>query len=112
MSILDIVAGELPETKTHKSRRWTWVPCTEFGSVSAGVLTIAQGRRDCDSYDVAVDGREVLFAQKSGEAEVHSIQVHEGRPCKCSCQGWHYTKDCKHCHAVKALLAEGVIAVG
>jgi hypothetical protein len=110
MGILDIVSGTLPPTKTHDDRRWTWVPTDDPTSPGLGVLTIIQGSRDINSYDVDIDGDELLFANRDGAAELYAVRVEAGRPGRCSCEGFHFTKDCKHRHATTALLDAGVIA--
>jgi hypothetical protein len=110
MGILDIVSGTLPPTKTHDDRRWTWVPMDESMQPVLGVLTIVQGRRDIDSYGVGVDGPTLVFANRDEKAEMYTVQIVAGRPGRCSCEGFHFTKDCKHRHATTALLDAGVIA--
>lgn len=101
--MLTIVSGQLAASKTHTERRWTF--CN-------GVVTIVQGRRDCDSYGVEVDGSQVLFAKLDAEADVYGVQLTPaGRPVHCTCRGFAKARRCKRIDTAREMIADGLIPV-
>lgn len=117
----DIAAGQLPASKTHAERRWTFLPSADATQLGLGTLSIVQGRRDMDSYaiDVADIGKgccEVLFVKKDNTGEVYAVTCNRvGSPVACTCPGHFFGRKkgivCKHATATKELLADGVIAL-
>lgn len=113
-------SGSLPASKTHESRRWAFVPTADPTLPGLGVLTIAQGRRDLDSYAIDTNdiGRgcfEVLFVKKDDTAEVYAVTCSRAAsPVGCTCPGFAFGKRrgirCKHMDAVKELVADGLLA--
>lgn len=108
-------AGQLPPSKSHAARRWTFAPSVDPTSPSLGVLTIVQGARDVDSYGVALDGRQILLANLDGN-DVYGIALTPaGRPVHCTCTGFAFGRrrgvECKHIAAVRELIADGVLTV-
>ncbi|QEL14047.1 hypothetical protein [Limnoglobus roseus] len=111
MSVLDIVTGQLPASKSHAARRWAFVPTSEPTKPGLGTLTIVQGKRDLDSYGIDVEAGEVLFCKLDAAADVYGVACDRaGRPVKCTCDGFHFKRTCKHCDAAKELIREGLIA--
>lgn len=102
-------AGQLAPSKTHAERRWTFVASPE-GSPAAGVLTIAQGRRDLDSYAVSVEPGKVVLAKLDDSGDVYAVHCPAGTPAKCNCTGFTFKKTCKHADAARELIADGLIA--
>lgn len=105
------VAGQLPASKTHKERRWTFVPTAEPTKPGLGVLTLVQGRRDADSYTVDVEGGQVLFCKLDAAADVYGVECHRGTPVKCNCRGFSFAKTCKHVDATREMIAEELLKV-
>lgn len=83
------LCGQLPASKTHSARRWSFLAFADESSPSLGVLTIVQGRRDCDSYGVAVEAGQVLFAKLDADADVYGVTLDRaGKPVACTCRGF------------------------
>jgi hypothetical protein len=104
------VTGQLPASKTHATRRWTFIASDDRTQPGLGTVTLVQGRRDVDSYAVdTVDG-EVLFCRLDDSSEVYGVQLNRvGQPIKCSCKGFSCKKTCKHVDAARELIADGII---
>lgn len=106
------VCGTLPASKTHAARRWSFQPAADVTSPSLGVVTIVQGTRDLDSYGVAVEGSQVLFAKLDADADVYAVTLApSARPVHCTCKGFAKARHCKHVDAARELIADGVLPV-
>ena len=49
------ITGTLPASKTHATRRWSFIASTDCTQPGLGVLTLVQGRRFVDSYGIDVE---------------------------------------------------------
>lgn len=106
------VAGSLPASKSHAARRWVFIASADPTSPSLGTVTIAQGRRDLDSYGVAVEGGQVLFAKQDAAADVYAVTLApSGRPVLCTCRGFVKARCCKHKDVTAELIADGLLPV-
>jgi hypothetical protein len=105
------ITGTLPASKTHASRRWSFVASADRTQPGLGVLTLVQGRRDLDSYGVDVVDGEVLFCRLDAASDVYGVSCDRvGNPVKCNCKGFCFKKTCKHIDATRELKAEGILA--
>ena len=104
------VCGTLPATRTHATRRWSFIENADCTQPGLGVLTLVQGRRFVDSYGIDVEDGEVLFAKLDASAEVYGVQLNRtGKPVACNCTGFHFNKKCKHIDAAREMIADGII---
>lgn len=111
MTILP-TAGELSASKSHKERRWTFVPTRDTSKPGLGIVTICQGKRDADSYAVDVEAGQVLFVKLDDAGDVYGVTCDRaGRAVKCNCQGYGRAKTCKHADVTRELIAEQLVAV-
>jgi hypothetical protein len=88
------ISGTLPASKTHATRRWTFIENADYTQPGLGVVTLIQGRRDLDSYAIDVEEGELLFAKLDDSAEVYGVTLNRvGQPVKCNCTGFQLLAD-------------------
>jgi len=119
------LAGDLPASKTHAVRRWTWVRRSDPHALEDGVLTITLRRSakpgaasDDDSYAVAeqpeaVRGWRRFFLVNltdRTQKDVYEV-VLGGRGDTCTCDAGKYrVPNCKHRDALRAVVRAGGFA--
>jgi len=83
-------------------------PCLS-GGVMGGVRIVTPRPYATDEYYmVAVNAEEqrAVFMKETGNRSVHVVDLDFG---SCDCEAWHRRKACRHCSAISALKAKGII---
>ena len=107
----------LPVRKSSKKSALNWTPITDndFSHV-AGVLVIHTDRTSAaytvSGFPVSWPGRGYTLAKVAGEGgagENYNVfcSDHGEEHDSCCCKGHTYNGTCKHCDAVRALVANG-----
>lgn len=97
MTILP-TAGELTASKSHKVRRWMFVPARDTSKPGLGTVTILQGKRDADSYAVDVEAGQVLFVKLDDAGDVYGVTCDRaGHAVRCNCQGYGLRENVQAC---------------
>lgn len=108
------VSALLPPSKSFAkpgSRRYHWLPARP-GAFHLGTLTLVQGRRDADSYQLdeeptGVPGvRRFLLAKLDAEGDVYAVEI-GWAGVTCSGVWCGRCATCKHREAVVDLLTRG-----
>lgn len=117
----EVCCRELPETKSHKCRRYHWCAARP-GNAHLGRVVVLQGERELDCYEVSEDtsqpfpGRAFVFRRETGDVTpdrpgVYRVLVqYGGLTATCTCMGSitrHGAPICKHAHVALDLFTRG-----
>lgn len=101
-------SGDLPATKTYRTRSWAFVPAADPSLPQLGTLTVCRGRKPT-TYLVGFAGGELYFAKQDDAADVYAVRFASGHPAGCTCPGHRFAGHCVHRDAAAAMVTDGVI---